>query len=198
MEDIKTTHRVEDPEQAAALLHPLRGDILYHLREPASASQVAREIGETPQRVNYHLKALEKANLVRRAGTRQVKNLVEVLYQAIARSFLLADTLGFSPGTVQKLKDQSALAHLIQTADRIRADAVDLMERSDEAETLPSATLETNIILASESEREAFVEDYVRLVEELASRYQACTSHGRPYQLMLAVYPRTAKEGFDE
>ncbi|EGK12280.1 winged helix-turn-helix domain-containing protein [Kroppenstedtia eburnea] len=194
---IAETHRVEDPEQAAALLHPLRGEILTRLSEPASAAEVGRALGEPPQRVNYHLKALEKVGLVRRVGSRQVKNLVEVLYQSIARSFLLADTLGLSPQALEGLKDRTSLAHLIHMTEKIRGDAIRLIEQSEQEEPVPSASLDTEIRLADEQEREAFVRDYVRLVEELASRYQSGAG-GRPYRMVMTVYPQPEKEENDE
>jgi DNA-binding transcriptional ArsR family regulator len=46
--------RVEDPAVARVLLHPSRARILERLREPASASAVARALGEPAARVNHH------------------------------------------------------------------------------------------------------------------------------------------------
>lgn len=189
------TYVVESPEQAMALLNPLRAEILSRLAEPASAAEVARGIGEIPQRVNYHLKALEKVGLVRRVGSRQVRNLVEVLYLAIARTYILSEALNRGNDTVQKIKDQGALSHLVNTAERIKRDALLLMERSDQAEEIPSATLDTSIRLASAEERSAFVEEYVKLVGELVKKYQSPAEGQETYQVVLAVYP---KEGGEE
>ena len=124
------------------MLNPIRGEIIAQLLEPGSAAEVARTLGETAQRINYHLKALEKAGLVQRVGTRQVRNLVEVLYRAIAKTFVLAESLSMKPETLQRLKDQSSLAHLVTTSERIRRDAMLLMEQSDVGEVIPSATLQ--------------------------------------------------------
>ncbi|MCK9906034.1 helix-turn-helix domain-containing protein, partial [Frankia sp. Cpl3] len=148
---------MEAPEQAMVLLNPLRAEIVNKLTEPGSAAEVARMINETPQRINYHLKALEKVGLVRRVGTRQVRNLVEVLYQAIARTFVLSESLNWNPETVKKMKDQGSLSHLITTSERIKRDALLLMERSDESTDVPSATLETAVRLKNQEERQAFV-----------------------------------------
>ncbi|MFC4076853.1 helix-turn-helix domain-containing protein [Salinithrix halophila] len=181
------TYRVESLEQAAALLHPLRGEILAHLTEPVSAAEVARRIGEIPQRVNYHLKALEKVGLVKRVGSRRVKNLVEGLYLGVARSYLLADTLGLSPTALSRLKDQQSLSHLIQTSERIKTAALRLMDRSEEEEEVPSATLSTEIRLKDETDRQAFLDEYVTQLEQLAAKYQS--TDGSPYRMVMAVYP---------
>ncbi|MFC0212285.1 ArsR/SmtB family transcription factor [Paenibacillus chartarius] len=192
--EIEESYRIEAPEQALAMLNPLRGEILSRLVEPASAAEVARMIGETPQRVNYHLKTLEKVGLVRRAGTRQVRNLVEVLYRAIAKTFVLSESLGMKPETARKLQDQGALAHLIQTADRVRQDALLLMERSDAAQPVPSATLQLMVPLGDERERERFLAEYVAAVQALVQKYtdSAAADRGEskvPYQMVVAVYP---------
>jgi DNA-binding transcriptional ArsR family regulator len=188
-QELLETHVVDSPEQAVALMNPLRAEILAQLREPASATEVARSINDTPQRVNYHLKALEKVGLVRKIGTRQVRNLVEVLFQAIARTFVLSETLGWDAGTVQRAKDQGSLSHLITTAERMKRDALLLMERSDGEQHIPSASLQMKVHLEDESKREHFVKEYVETVERLVRKYQASHEQEGSYHVLLAVYP---------
>ncbi|NGQ95952.1 helix-turn-helix transcriptional regulator [Brevibacillus sp. SYP-B805] len=194
-QDIMETYVVEQPDQAMVLLNPLRSEILGKLAEPASAAEIARSIHEIPQRVNYHLKALEKAGLVRRVGTRQVRNLVEVLYQAIARTFILPESLGWNAETVQRLKDQSSLSHLITTSERIKRDALVLLERSEASEEIPSATLQASIALADDKQRQAFVSEYVEMVQKLVEKYQAPNGGRDAYTVILAVYPQTERGG---
>lgn len=193
--DIAETYLVETPEQATALLNPLRGEILANLLQPASAAEVARKINETPQRVNYHLKALERVGLARRVGTRQVRNLVEVLYQALARTFVLSESLGWSQETVQRMKDQGSLSHLITMSERIKKDALLLMERSDQDEAIPSATLDTSVQLDSEETRNAFIQEYVSAVKQLVAKYQSDEAPEEAYNVILAVYPKANQGG---
>jgi hypothetical protein len=141
------------------------------------------------------LKALEKAGLVERVGSRQVRNLVELLYRSIAKSFVLAESLSMKPETIQKLKDQSALAHLIHTAERIKRDALLLMEQSDENETIPSAALQLRVQLSDQEERNAFVGEYVALVQQLVDRYHRKKDCSEAYNVLLAVYPKPAQGG---
>jgi DNA-binding transcriptional ArsR family regulator len=195
LNELPESYVVDTPEQAMALLNPLRGEIVARLMKPASAAEVARQLGEQPQRVNYHLKALEKAGLVERVGSRQVRNLVELLYRAVAKSFVLAESLSMKPETIQKLKDQSALAHLINTSERIKRDALLLMEQSDENETIPSAALQLQVQLSDQEQRNAFVEEYVSLVQKLVDRYHCQTACNEAYNVLLAVYPKPAQGG---
>jgi DNA-binding transcriptional ArsR family regulator len=189
--EIQDSYYIESPEQATVLLNPLRGEIIAQLLEPGSAAEVARTLGETAQRINYHLKALEKAGLVTRVGTRQVRNLVEVLYRSIAKTFVLAESLSMKPETLQKLKDQSSLAHLVTTSERIRRDAMLLMEQCDEGDVIPSATLQLQVQLCTEQQRQAFIEEYTAMAQKLVQRYTGVRGDDQvAYQVLLTVYPK--------
>lgn len=54
--------RIDDPEALAALTHPMRTKLLNHLISsgPATASQAARAVGDTPSNSSYHLRTLAK------------------------------------------------------------------------------------------------------------------------------------------
>lgn len=196
---IPETHVVRSPEQAAALLNPLRAEILAHTREPASAAEVARKIGDSPQRINYHLKALEKVGLVRRVGARQVRNLVEVLYQAIAKSFLLSEAVGLDSWAAERIKEQGSLAHLITLSERIRRDALLLMEQSETEREIPSASLQMKVHLDSEERRNAFLRDYAAMLEELVSRYGAAEdSDENAFRVAAVIYPEIPEGGKPE
>lgn len=197
MQPMQETYLVELPEQASALIHPLRAEILAHLKQPGSATEVAKKLKETPQRINYHLKTLQKVGLVTKVGTRQVRNLVEVLYQSVAKTFILAETLSISKETIKKMKDQGSLLHLIHTAERMKQDAISLMEQSDNNEEIPSASLQMQVTLADEAMREQFIADYVSLVKQLVRKYQSESPTAR-YQVLLSVYPDQGSDFPDE
>lgn len=199
-QEIRETYLVESPDQATALLNPLRAEILSKMKEPASSAEVARMIKETSQKVNYHVKALEKVGLVNRVGTRNVRNLVELLYQAISKTFVLSESLGWEPEAVQKMKDQGSLKHLITTSERIKRDAFYLLERSDQSEMIPSATLDMTVQLENEELRKEFVQEYMTMMKTLVDKYQRShVSAGNTYNVVVAIYPQTMEgEGQDE
>ncbi|WP_062231166.1 ArsR/SmtB family transcription factor [Fictibacillus sp. FJAT-27399] len=187
---IEETYLVTLPEQAAALLHPIRSEMLSTLKEPASATEIAKLLNESPQKINYHLKALEKVGLVFRAGTRNVRNLVEVLYQAVAKTLIFSDSLGLSPETSQKLKDQHALAHVLTLTETMKKDALQLMEKAED-EQIPSAILQASVSLSNEEERNQFINEYFSLLHQLVGKYQSGKNEqGEEYQVSIAVYPK--------
>lgn len=193
--DIADVYRLEKPEQALALLNPMRADILRLLADPMSASEVARQMGETPQKINYHLKSLEKVELVRRSGTRQVKNLIEVLYRAVARTYVIPDAFGWPEELTNRMKDQGALRQLLNQAERIRQDALRLMEASDASEEVPSAIVETEVALPDEETRAAFLRDYEEAVRAVAAKYRLSGAAEGGFRAVLAVYPHIEPGG---
>ena len=69
---------VRDGRRAALLVqHPLRARILNVARAPMSPSAIAAELGETRQKVNYHVRQLRRAGFLRAAGRRRKRGLVE-------------------------------------------------------------------------------------------------------------------------
>src|SRR5512141_1506254 len=61
---------LRDARSLRALAHPTRLKLvgLLRLKGPLTATQAARELGETPQRCTFHLGQLAKHGLVEEAG----------------------------------------------------------------------------------------------------------------------------------
>jgi biotin operon repressor len=72
------TEIVRDGRRAALLVqHPLRSRILNVARAPMSPSAIAAELGESRQKINYHVRQLRRAGFLRAAGRRRKRGLVE-------------------------------------------------------------------------------------------------------------------------
>ena len=83
--------RVTTEQQFKALGDPLRGRILQmvHYR-PATAKQIATELGSTPGAIGHHLQVLERAGLVQVIAKRLINNLtVAKYYTRTAAVFVL-------------------------------------------------------------------------------------------------------------
>jgi DNA-binding transcriptional ArsR family regulator len=61
--------------------------VLRQLAEARTCTQVAARLGQSPQRVYYHVKRLVDAGLVDLISQRRVRNLQEGVYRASARSY---------------------------------------------------------------------------------------------------------------
>ncbi|WP_255948651.1 ArsR/SmtB family transcription factor [Streptomyces odontomachi] len=83
---------IGEPEQFAALAHPLRQRLLFALaRRPATISQLAVQLDARKGNVAHHMKVLREAGLVYVAETRQVRGGTEQYYQRTARRMFVAE-----------------------------------------------------------------------------------------------------------
>ena len=187
-----TVRVLNDPQTLSVLGHPLRVRILDALRQPGSAATVARQVGHPRQKVNYHLKALESAGLIEPAGERRVGNFVESLYRSVASTFLVSPEVAWAdPRRAETLGRQHSLQTLVMLGERLQRDAAQLLDRATFAgEEIASASVAAEVRFASEREREAFLNEYLRVTTELLNRYG--TKDGHAYQVMLAAYPEAA------
>lgn len=190
-------HTVEDAATLQALAHPLRIRILESLREPDSAAGVARRLGEPRQKVNYHLKELDRAALVRRAGERRTGNFVEMLYESVARTMVISPRLAWSdPRRFEALRAQLSLERLIDVGEHLQQDAALLLDRAAfDDEQIASASVEADVHFASEEDRAEFLRAYFESLRELCDRFGA--SAGAPYRVVMAAYPATENEEED-
>ena len=105
---------LDDPAAAADLLDPLRARILANLEEPGSASSLAPVLGETRQKLNYHLRALEDHGLVELVEERPRRGLTERVVQATARSYVVSPaalgTIAPDPGRTERLSPRYLIA----------------------------------------------------------------------------------------
>jgi DNA-binding transcriptional ArsR family regulator len=180
---------VRDAAQLGALAHPIRVQILEALRDPGSAATVARSIGQPRQKVNYHLKELEVAGLIERIGERRVGNFVESLYRAVARTFLVSpEVVWADPRRAKTLGRQHSLQMLVLLGERLQRDAAVLLDRAAfEGEEIASASVVAETHFASETDREAFLAEYLRVTADLLKKHG--TKEGAAYRVALAAYP---------
>lgn len=173
-------------------LTPLRRRILAELAEPASAAAVASRIGESRQRVNYHLRELEKAGLVELVETRSRRGGTERVVRATARTVVVApEVLGFSPIEEQ---DQFAAETLLAATARTFSDVCTLREgaRTDN-KRLITFTINAEVGFAKPADIARFAEDLAARVAELASEYTSAASRRR-YRVVIGGHPVPAKE----
>ena len=113
---------LEQIEQAEALLKPQRIEVLRQLAEPRSCTEVAAALGQTPQRVYYHVKRLVDAGLVTQVSERKVRGIHEGIYQATARSYWLSPRLVGRIGDLRKAQDELSLGYLLDLMEEVQHD----------------------------------------------------------------------------
>jgi DNA-binding transcriptional ArsR family regulator len=186
---------IESPEQAAVLMDPVRLRILALLRHPESAASVARALGLPRQRVGYHIRALQTANLLRFVGERRSRNCVEHLLQASAAFYIIsphalgpAGTPAAEPATV---RDRFSSTALLAAASRTIAAVGTLRERAESAgRHLPTLALEAGVRFASPDDQRAFADELMDSFAALVAKYHDDQSpRGRHFRLAILGHP---------
>ncbi|HKE00393.1 MAG TPA: helix-turn-helix domain-containing protein, partial [Planctomycetota bacterium] len=114
---------IDDDRRAALLLHPIRRRILELARTPCSATSAGEVLRLPRQRVNYHLRELARAGLLRRAGQQRKGNLIEKRYVAVARSFALDPALlGAIGPDLRSVADAASASRVLALAARAQSE----------------------------------------------------------------------------
>lgn len=178
---------LEEIEQAEALLKPQRVEVLRQLAEPRTCSEVAQALGQTPQRVYYHVKRLVEAGLVDQVAERKVRGVHEGIYQAGARSYWLSPRLVGRIG-LRKVRDELSLGYLLDLMEEVQAD-IAALDRS--APELPSIGLSGEIRVLPER-RQEFLNELQTTLQDLFTRYGG--SEGDAFKLAVACYPHAVPQ----
>src|SRR6476469_62312 len=183
---------IRHAETAAALLDPVRQQLLAQLAQPDSASGLARRLRLPRQRINYHLRALETAGLVELVEERRKGNCLERVVRATARAFVISpEALGPLGLPHDTAPDRLSSAYLIAAAGRTIRDvgALEARARRDQ-KRLATLTLETEVRFATAESRAAFAEELAATVARLAAKYHdEWAPNGRRFRLLAAVHP---------
>ena len=183
---------VRGREAAATLLQPLRQEILKKLSVPESASGLARQLGLPRQKVNYHLRELERGGLVDLVEERRRGNCTERIVRATARSYLISPEalgdLGSSPDGIQ---DRLSAAFLVATAGQAVRDIGEMQGRAEKAgKRLATLTLTSEVRFRNAESRNAFAEDLATALARLvAKHHDESAPGGRRFQFFVGGYP---------
>ncbi|MCO6438314.1 MAG: helix-turn-helix transcriptional regulator [Phycisphaerae bacterium] len=188
---------LDSVDQAAALMDPARIRLLRELREPDSASGLAKRTGQPRQRLNYHLRELERVGLVKLVEERRRRNCTERMYQATARAYLVSpealDHFGREPEVVQ---DRFSWAYLVSLAARAVRDLAVLRRRADRAgKKLATLALDADVRVASPRELTEIMEGLTAAIQALAKTYHnESAPGGRTFRVMVGAYPAITRD----
>lgn len=181
-----------DASAARTALHPLRSALLARLAQPGSAAQVARDLDLPRQKVNYHLRLLEEAELVELVEERTVGNCTERILRARARAWVVSPgALGDLAPDPETIRDRFSSAYLMAVASRAVQDVGELSAAAEAAEKrLATLTLETEVRFASPATQRAFAEDLAAAFREVTARYHDERSpEGRTFRFFVGGHP---------
>jgi DNA-binding transcriptional ArsR family regulator len=188
---------IEDPAAAEASLDPMRARLLAELSEPASATMLAARVGLARQKVNYHLKALERHGLVELVEERRKGNVNERLMRATAASYVISPTaLGAVQPDPARSPDQLSARWLLAVSARLVRDVGALVTGAAKArKRVATFAIDGEVRFASAADRAAFAEELAGAVTALVSKYHDEKAvRGRLHRVVVAVHPSVRLE----
>ncbi|HET6356222.1 helix-turn-helix domain-containing protein [Streptomyces sp.] len=184
---------IEDSAAAAVSLDPMRSRLLAELAAgPASAAMLAARVGLPRQKVNYHLKALERHGLVELAGERRKGNVTERLMRATAASYVISPlALAAVQPDPGRFRDQLSARWMLAVAARLVRDVGTLITGAAKArKRLATYALDGEVRFASAADRAAFVEELTQGIGALIAKYHDQDAPGgREHRIVVALHP---------
>ncbi|MBB6568182.1 helix-turn-helix domain-containing protein [Kribbella sandramycini] len=181
---------IEEAETVRVALSPVRRRLLELLREPGSASELAKVLGVTRQRVNYQLRELEKAGLVEVVEERQRRGFVERVFRAVDGAVVVDP--GVMGRAFEGIQDQYAAEHLVEVAAGTVRDVARMQAAAGEAgQRLLTFTLETEVRFAEPGDLHRFSDALADAVRQVVGQFDS--GEGRAYRLIAGAHPAPRK-----
>jgi DNA-binding transcriptional ArsR family regulator len=188
---------IEDAAAAEVSLDPVRARLLAELAQPASATMLAGRVGLPRQKVNYHLRALEKHGLVELVEERRKGNVTERMMRATASSYVISPTaLAAVQPDPARSPDRLSARWLLAVAGRLVRDVGLLITGAAKAnQRAATFALDGEVRFASPADRAAFAEELTAAVTTLVGKYHDETAEkGRPHRVVVAVHPSVPED----
>jgi DNA-binding transcriptional ArsR family regulator len=188
---------IDDPAAAEVSLDPVRARLLAELAQPGSATTLAARVGLPRQKVNYHLRALERHGLVELVEERRKGNVTERVMRATASSYVIspAALAPVQPDPAQS-PDRLSARWLLAVAARLVRDVGALITGAEKARRrVATFALDGEVRFASAADRAAFAEELAAAVTALVSKYHdEAAEGGRRHRLVVALHPSVTPE----
>lgn len=178
-----------------AALAPIRRQLLDLLRQPASATELGKQTGLSRQKLNYHLRVLERAGLVELVETRQRRGCVERVLGATADR-LVVDPAILAPGEQVRSRDRHAAEHLVGAASDVVRNVCRLQAGAEASQKrLLTFTVEADVTFAQPADVHAFTDALATAVAELTQRFGA--DQGQRFRLLIGGHPTRGERSDD-
>src|SRR5690349_20632121 len=187
---------IEDAAAAGVSLDRVRTRLLAELAEPGSATTLAARVGLPRQKVNYHLRELERHGLVELVEERRKGNMTERVLRAAAASFVISPTaLAAVAPDPDRAPDRLSARWLLALGSRLIRDVGELLTRSARAgKPVATYALDAEVRFATAADRARFAEELTGAVTALVAKYHdEQAAGGRLHRVLVAVHPKITK-----
>ncbi|MFN3340250.1 MAG: helix-turn-helix domain-containing protein [Dietzia sp.] len=182
---------IDSAEVATAALAPIRTRLLAELSEPASATTLAARLGIPRQKLNYHLRQLEKHGLVDLVEERRRGNVHERILRASSRSYVVSPgVMGQVQPVVGVDRDQASPRWLLALASRMVREVGELIVGARRTgKRVGTFGLDGEVRFATPADRAAFADELTDAITRLVSEYHDDSSDGgRRHRIIVGMH----------
>ncbi len=188
---------LDDAERLGVLLKDPRRTILAMAERPVSTVEMADRLGETRQRLGYHVRCLVGAGLLDEVEVGRQGAMVEKRYRASAVCYGLAPELLGPLAARVGSADRESVVHLLGAVNEVQTDiARELAAPRSPEDRLPTLTLSARIRFRDGAERGAFADALATALTDIVGRYatsfeadDGSEAEGDPFRLTLTLNP---------
>lgn len=179
---------VESGERLRGGLSPLRRAVLAELSAPGSATEVAARLGESRQRVAYHVRELEKAGLVELVELRPRRGCVERVVRTVSRAVVFDPEVIGDLGAAEE-QDRFAAETLLVHAARAVRDVGRMRREADrQGKRLITFAIEAEVGFERPADVRRFADALALKVAELAAEHDTGAAKRR-YRVIVGGHP---------
>ena len=153
---------------------------------------LAAAVGLPRQKVNYHLRTLERHGLIELVEERRKGNMTERLLRAAAASYVISPSaLAAVAPDPARAPDRLSTRWLLALAAQLIRDVGDLITGAARTQKkLATFAMDGRVRFASAADRAAFTSELVEAVTSLVAKYHDEQAEGgREHHLVIAVHP---------
>jgi DNA-binding Lrp family transcriptional regulator len=107
MDEVKVLSTVEEIKAFSDMFRFKILNTFYSLGKPSTVKQIADSINETPAKVHYHVKKMEKVNILKLVYTEEINGIVAKYYEPTAKGFNIQHKDGISEVHEKLIKSET-------------------------------------------------------------------------------------------
>lgn len=163
---MQSVYVLENYSQLKALSDPLRVQMMIYLAEhPYTGQQLAEKIGISRAKIHYHLRELEKNNLIELVRKEEKNGIMQKFYQSVARAFTPGGNLLPYTTEIGEAIRQSMLLLLERSKTRVLNAPEEAFRKTAEDANAVSVQGEARI---TKEQYEKWTKKYTALLDELS------------------------------
>lgn len=157
MDEVKVLSTVEEIKAFSDLFRFKILSTFYSLGKPSTVKQIADSINETPAKVHYHVKKMEKVNILKLVYTEEINGIVAKYYEPTAKGFNIQHKDGLSEVHEKLIKSETERV-ISEVYNSSRDTFVRQIRKGTKDSTRSLSRVSSGDIYLTEEETENFVE----------------------------------------